>query len=692
MPTSNLLIEIGTEELPPKALLTLSNAFQQEIETRLQKAKLNYSAVESFATPRRLALKVTSLENKQPDMLVDRFGPAIKAAFDDDGTPSKAAEGFARSCGVNVDELDKKSDGKVEKLFFSISKTGELTSSLIPEIIKLSLAALPIPKRMRWGSSKEEFVRPVHWVVLLYGKELISTEILGLTTSSNTFGHRFLHPEPIPLKSADDYPNKLREKGIVEPSFQQRKELIREQVLQEASVKKAKAIINEDLLDEVTGLVEWPVALTGNFDSNYLSVPKEALISSLEKHQKYFYLLDNNNNLLPHFITVSNLISEDPDQVVAGNEKVIGPRLADAAFFFDKDKSQKLESHINSLKRVVFQKELGTLYDKTLRVKSLAIFIAESLQLKAASVARAAELSKCDLLSNMVGEFADLQGIMGHYYALNDGEDKSVALAIEEQYLPRFSGDILPSSDHGMVLALAERLDTIAGLFGIGQPPSGSKDPFALRRAALGIIRILLDKNITLDILSCINHAVDSFDSLPNQNKNLSQEILDFIFDRLRSYYAELGIKTSIFQAVDAVRPTSPLIFNERINAVNHFSEIPEAEALAAANKRVANILSKLKTTPASSIDNSLLIEPAEISLYEEIQKIDKQTSPLIKEQKYQEALILLALLQTPLDTFFDEVMVNADDAKLKENRQALLNQVRDLFLQIADISYLQSP
>jgi len=690
MSTSDLLVEIGTEELPPLALLALSNAFKQEVEHRLLEAKLNFSSIETFATPRRLALKILSLDEKQPDMQIDRFGPALQAAFDDAGKPSKAAEGFARSCGVEVHLLQKKNDGKADKLFYSSNKTGELTSTLIPDVINHSLAALPIPKRMRWGSSREEFVRPVHWIVLLFGKELISGKILGLPTSTSTYGHRFLHPEPITLTSTNDYPAKLIKEGKVEPSFQIRKELIRSQIIQEANAKKATAIIDDELLDEVTGLVEWPVALTGNFDPAFLDLPKEVLISSLKIHQKYFSLIDKNKNLLPHFITISNLISKDPEQVIKGNEKVIGPRLADAAFFFDKDKNQKLDSTIDALKRVVFQQSLGSLFDKTQRVKKLSAFIAEKLSLDSTPIVRAAELAKCDLLSNMVGEFADLQGVMGHYYALHDGEDDKVALAIEEQYLPRFAGDILPSSEAGIVLALAERLDTITGLFGIGQPPSGSKDPFALRRAALGILRIILEKELAIDMLSCINHAISSFDSLP-EKENLAQNIMDFIFDRLRAHYADLGVSTSIFQAVDAVRPNSPLTFNQQLQAVNHFSKLPEAEALASANKRVANILSKLETTPAATVNDALLSEPAELNLYKKLQQVVKQTAPLIKNEQFKDALSQMALLQTPLDQFFESVMVNTDDIKLKENRQALLHQIRQLFLQIADISFLRS-
>lgn len=690
MSTADLLIELGTEELPPTALLRLSNAFKNEVESKLQEAKLKFTGIESFATPRRLALKVLNLDEQQPDMLVDRFGPAVKAAFDDQGKPSKAAEGFARSCGVDVSKLEQKNDGKVDKLFFSINKTGEHASALIPDLISQSLAALPIPKRMRWGSSREEFVRPVHWIVLLFGTKLIPAEILGLSTSANTFGHRFLHPGSITLSSSDDYPDKLVKEGFVEPSFQYRKELIRGQLLNEAEAKKATVIIDDDLLDEVTALVEWPVALTGNFDPAFLDIPKEALISSLKKHQKYFYLLDKNENLLPHFITISNIISKDPEQVIKGNEKVIGPRLADAAFFFDKDKSKSLETHIDTLKRVVFQKELGSLFDKSERVEHLSSFIAEQLDLNASPITRAAKLSKCDLLSNMVGEFADLQGVMGHYYALHDGEDDAVALAIEEQYLPRFAGDILPKSDAGMVLALAERLDTITGLFGIGQPPSGSKDPFALRRAALGILRIILEKDLDLDLLSCINHAIGTF-AFAQDKAELSLDIMNFIFDRLRAYYNDQGISTTIFQAVDAVRPNSPLIFNQHLIAVNHFSKLPEAEALAKANKRVANILSKLKTTPADSVDESLLKEPAEINLHKNLLQLEKKTTPLIKDKNFKDALSQMALLQSPLDQFFDAVMVNTDDAKLKENRQALLYKIRQLFLQIADISFLQT-
>ena len=688
MSPSDLLIEIGTEELPPKALLSLSNAFRDEVQKGLQDAALKFSNIEVFATPRRLALKIIALQHRQADSLHERYGPAVKVAYDEQGKASKAAEGFARSCGVEVTLLQEKLDGKVLKLFFSATKPGEATSKLVPEIVSRALAVLPIPKRMRWGSSREEFVRPVHWVVLLFGKELISTTILGLQTDTFTYGHRFLHHGKIQLESTDDYPSLLEETAYVEPSFQKRKQHIHNLLLDEAKAKQARVIIDEELLDEVTALVEWPVALTGNFDESYLSIPKEALISSLKTHQKCFYLLDNDERLLPCFITISNLLSKDPQQVILGNEKVIGPRLADAAFFFEQDKKQKLEAHLETLKRVVFQQELGSVFDKTQRVKNLSGYLAQQFAFNTATALRAAELAKCDLLSSMVGEFADLQGIMGHYYALNDGENEAVALALEEQYLPRFSGDKLPESETGIVLALAERLDTIVGLFAIGQPPSGSKDPFALRRAALGVLRILLEKQMNLNLQECVNESVKSFGKL-SPSADLSQNVMDFIYDRLRAYYADQKISTSVFLAVDAVRSNNPLTFNQQIMAVNHFIKLPEAQALAAANKRVANILAKLDSTPTQEINSKLLTEPAELQLAEHLSSIINLTGPLIEATHFQEALTQMASLQAPLDQFFDSVMVNTEDIPVRENRLALLYRIRQLFLQIADISFL---
>ncbi|MAM69970.1 MAG: glycine--tRNA ligase subunit beta [Gammaproteobacteria bacterium] len=689
MSNQDLLIEIGTEELPPKALLSLSRAFEDEMAARLEKARLTFKGIQSFATPRRLALKILQLADSQEASEIERFGPAIKAAYDDQGKPTKAAEGFARSCGVEVAALKEKNDGKVTKLFYSATQPGDESSNIIPDLITQALAALPIPKRMRWGSSREEFVRPVHWFILLFGDRVISAKVLGLESSKQTYGHRFLSPEPITINSVADYPGLLREQGMVEASFNKRMETIRELVLQEANALSADVIIDEALLEEVTALVEWPVALTGNFDKAFLQVPKEALISSLTKHQKCFYLLDKHGNLLPHFITISNIISKDPAEVIKGNERVIGPRLADAAFFFDQDKKLSLESRIPELKKVIFQNKLGSVFDKSERVRQLSVYLAKQLNVDEHEVSRAAALSKCDLLSLMVGEFADLQGIMGEYYAAHDGEPEQVARAIREQYLPRFSGDELPQSSSGLILALADRLDTICGLFGIGQPPTGSKDPFALRRSALGVLRILLEKGLRLDLSACIQHSISTFSDLP-ENPKLQQSVVDFIYDRLRAYYSDQGIQTRCFQAVDAVRSCVPLDFDLRVRAVNHFISLPEAEALAASNKRVANILAKLDQEPGATVKPELLHEAPEKELYDSLLAVQEESRPLIANNQFQESLESMASLQKPLDHFFDSVMVNAEDENIRHNRQALLLQVRTLFLQIADISFLQ--
>ncbi|MES2604519.1 MAG: glycine--tRNA ligase subunit beta [Pseudomonadota bacterium] len=686
----DLLIEIGCEELPPKALLPLSEAFRDEVATRLNNAGLAHDAIEPFATPRRLALIIRGLPTQQADRMSEKMGPALQAAFNADGTPSKAAEGFARSCGVTVAELQQKLDGKVTKLAYSSVQKGDATATLIPDMVKAALAALPIPKRMRWGSSRDEFVRPVHWVVLLFGGNVINATIMGVQTGAATRGHRFHHPDSITLTSANDYAQVLREQGKVIANFADRRAEVRKQVEAEGLKYKARAVIEEALLDEVTSLVEWPVALTGRFDEAFLAVPQEALISAMKGHQKCFHLLDANNNILPNFITLSNLVSRDPAQVIAGNEKVIRPRLADAGFFYSQDKKQSLAARIEKLKTVVFQQELGTVFDKSERVRKLAIAIAAQLGADSKLAGRAAELGKCDLMSSMVYEFAELQGIMGYYYALNDGEPKEVALALNEQYMPRFAGDELPSSTTGMILALAERLDTITGLFGIGQPPTGSKDPFALRRAALGALRIIIEKQLPLDLTATVNAAIGSFNKLPNA-EGLQQTILDFMFERLRALYADQGISADVFMAVDAVRPTSPLLFDARIKAVSHFTRLPAAQALAAANKRVSNILQKSDSQNFGDIRDDLLQEPAEKTLAASLKEVLSTVNPLLASHRYTEALAVMAGIQTQVDAFFDQVMVNAEDAALKQNRLALLNTLRQLFLRVADISLLQN-
>ena len=690
MANRDLLIEIGTEELPPKALLPLSEAFRDAFGAELQKAALVHGDIEVFATPRRLALIVKGLPEQQADRTIEKWGPAVQAAFAADGTPSKAAEGFARGCGVTVAELQQKSDGKIIKLLFVSTQTGDKTANLIPDMVRAALAALPIPKRMRWGSSRDEFVRPVHWAVLLFGSEVIRTTILGVETGAETRGHRFHHPGTIHLNSPEFYERLLRGQGKVIASFAERRAEVRRQVEAEGTKHNARAVIEEPLLDEVTSLVEWPVALTGNFDRNFLDVPQEALISAMKGHQKCFHLLDAKGNILPHFITLSNLVSRDPAQVIAGNEKVIRPRLADAAFFFSQDKKQKLEARNEKLRNVVFQQELGTVYQKAQRVKALAVAMAGMLNADKMLAARAGELCKCDLSTSMVYEFAELQGIMGYHYALHDGEPKEVALALNEQYLPRFAGDELPTTPTGMVLALAERLDTITGLFGIGQPPTGSKDPFALRRAALGALRIIIEKQLPLDLSACIAAAVAGFDKLPKA-AGLQQAVLDFIFERLRALYADQGVAADVFLAVDAVRPSSPLLFDARIKAVSHFAGLPAAQALAAANKRVSNILQKSDSIAGASVNAALLHDAAEQELNAALDNLLAMVNPLLAAHRYTEALAAMASLQPQVDAFFDKVMVNAEDPALRQNRLALLNILRQLFLRVADISLLQN-
>lgn len=690
MAKRDLLIEIGTEELPPKALPTLSRAFEAEIARGLETHNLAFTGTKAYATPRRLAVLVSALDERQADAAVEKYGPALQAAYDADGNPTRAAEGFARSCGVDLTDLAEKNDGKVTKLYYQATVPGRQTADLLPGIVSSALAALPIPKRMRWGSSLEEFVRPVHWVVLLFGTDVVPGTILGIETGKSTRGHRFLHPDVIMLDSPADYVASLTETGFVIPDFAQRRETIRAQLKEQAVQRNANVVIDDNLLDEVTALVEWPVALTGSFDDAFLSVPKEALVSSMKNHQKCFTLEDRAGNILPSFITVSNLVSREPARVIAGNERVIRPRLADAAFFYEQDKKHSLESRLDKLSTVIFEQSLGTVYDKSQRVAKLAGFIAGRCGYDEGRAMRAAQLAKCDLLTGMVGEFAELQGIMGSYYARHDGENEEVARAIFEQYLPRFAGDDLPQTPTGIALALAERIDTIVGLFGIGQPPTGSKDPYGLRRAALGILRIIVEQKLDLDLAECVSNAISHYDNLPAK-QGLENTVLDFIFERFRAWYADAGVRANIFQAVDAVRSTRPRDFDLRIRAVSHFTTLKEAQALSAANKRVSNILAKLDKQPASDMDASLLTEAAEKQLAEKIDALMQEVAPLLGQQEYSKALAAMASLQVDVDRFFDEVMVNTDDEKVRLNRQSLLQKLRGLFLQVADISLLQT-
>jgi len=691
MTVKDFLVEIGCGELPPRALQTLSAAFTSGVTKGLKDAGLEFGVVEQFAAPRRLAVRVSALESFQKDIAQEKFGPAVISAYDKEGNPTPAAAGFARSCGVDISALEKIQKDGVEKLVFRSINKGRSTAELLPDIIADALAKLPIPRKMRWGSSREEFVRPVHWILILSGSDVIQTTILGIPSDNYTRGHRFHHNQPIVIEKPADYETLLYTTGKVQADYQKRKEKVRSLVLAEAALLSAEVVIDEDLLNEVTSMVEWPVALTGRFDTAFLDVPAEALISSLKNHQKCFYLLDKQGKMLPNFIAVSNIESRDPAQVISGNERVIRPRLADAAFFYETDKKQTLESRQEQLKSIVFQQELGTVFDKSVRVASLAGFIAEQLNANKAWCERAALLSKCDLLSNMVSEFAELQGIMGYHYALHDREPDEVAIALNEQYLPRFSGDSLPSSMTGSVLAIADKLDTIVGLFMIGQPPTGSKDPFALRRAALGILRILVENQLDLDIVDSVRFAAQAYANTVGSKPEVAAQVFDFLLERFRAWYQLENVSAEVFQSVFVLRPSRPLDFNQRIKAVHRFSQLPESSSLASANKRVSNILQKQESDASDPVvDVSLFSEDAEKELAQLIAEKSAQVKPLFSEGRYTEGLELLAETKPAVDRFFDEVLVMSDDPHVRANRLTLISQLRNLFLEVADISCLQ--
>ncbi len=689
MATQDFLVELGTEELPPKALKTLSDAFTQGIAKGLADAGIAHGAIEPFAAPRRLAVRVRDLADAQPDKPVEKRGPAVKAAFDDAGNPTRALTGFATSLGVTPDQLDTLETDKGAWVVYRTVEQGKPTAELLPQLIEQSLAALPIPKRMRWGAHRTEFVRPVHWLVLLYGNKVIDTPVMGLTPGNQTRGHRFHCPKTLIVPTPNDYEVVLREEGRVIANFEERREVIRSGVAAIAEQEgNGKAVINAGLLDEVTALNEWPVPLLGRFEDRFLEVPAEALISSMEEHQKYFHVVDGNDRILPLFITVANLESRDPAQVVAGNEKVIRPRLADAAFFYETDRKTRLEDRIDRLKPIVFQEKLGSIYDKSVRVAALAKRIAEAIGSDPALAERAAMLAKTDLVTEMVLEFTDLQGIMGQYYAQHDGEPADVAKALNEQYMPRFAGDDLPTTLTGCAVAIADRLDSLVGLFGINQPPSGTRDPFALRRASLGVLRIIIERELPLDLQTCCEWAADNFSNL--SEAEVPTTVVDYMLERFRAHYEEQGIGAEVYLAVHARRPTRPLDFDRRVKAVEAFRQLPEAQALAAANKRVSNILTKQGGGAIGEVvDNGLLQDAAEKTLAEQVAAQADKVVPLFEQGDYGAALSSLASLRTPVDRFFDEVMVMADDDAVRNNRLALLNRLRNLFLRVADISLL---
>jgi glycyl-tRNA synthetase beta chain len=692
MSTRDLLVEIGTEELPPKALKGLSQAFADGIVEGFKAADLTHGAVKIYAAPRRLAVLVKGLAENQSDKIVERRGPALNAAFDDEGNPSKASEGFARSCGVSMDDLERLESDKGAWLVFRAKQPGQPTAKLIPDVVRSSLDKLPIPKRMRWGNLDAEFVRPVHWVVLLFGDEIVEAEILSVKAGRETRGHRFHHPHTLYIGEPEAYAPLLETEGHVVADFAARREAVRAQVLEAGAKLGGKAVIDEDLLDEVTSMVEWPAAIAGDFEKRFLEVPSEALISTMKANQKYFHVVDANGKLLPHFITVANIDSRDPDMVRAGNERVVRPRLSDAEFFWTQDRKQRLDSHLERLKTVTFQNKLGTLHDKSARVAQLARSIATTIGANPEWAERAAWLAKCDLMTGMVGEFPELQGIMGRYYALHDKEPQDVALAQDEQYMPRFAGDELPATATGQALAIADKLDTVVGIFGIGQAPTGGKDPFALRRAALGLLRIVIERQLPLDLQSMLDGATAALGGKV-EVKGLTAQVFDFMMDRLRAYYHDTGVAPDVFEAVLEQRPTQPHDFDRRVRAVTAFRKLPEAESLAAANKRISNILRQAHEkhiAVSDKVNASALVEPAEKALAEQVTALAKEVTPLFDQRDYETALCKLAGLRESVDRFFDDVMVMVDDSALRDNRLALLNSMRNLFLRVADLSRLQ--
>jgi glycyl-tRNA synthetase beta chain len=737
----DFLVELGTEELPPTALRGLELAFAAGVQSGLEKAGLTHSGLVSYATPRRLAIWVKKLVSRQPDQDIKRRGPPVTASFDASGQPTRAASAFAESCGVTVDALQKLDEGKGTFLFFIGTKAGAAATELLPSIVQASLDALAIPRRMHWGSGTAEFVRPVHWLVMMYGKDVLPARLLGIESGNQSRGHRFHAPRAIKVSSPSSYETTLRSRGYVLADFATRRELIRNKVIEVATSLGGTALIGDDLLDEVTALVEWPVPLAGRFEERFLQLPREVLISTLQDHQRYFAVEDSHGRLLPSFITVSNIESRDPSKVREGNERVVRPRLADAAFFWEQDRKQTLVSRRDALDAMTFQVKLGSLGDKTRRVRALAGEIAASGVGDRSEAERAAELCKCDLLTAMVGEFPELQGIMGTYYALADGEPAEVAVAIREHYLPRGAGDELPETHAGLAVAIADKLDTLAGIFEIGEKPTGAKDPFGLRRAAIGLLRIIIEKRLDLDLRKLIAVALGNVradveriraakaaaagSSAPtskpaNAGAPAAQapkaaaptgpssargstappaedQVYDFIMERLRAYYLERApapgatatFTTEMFDAVLATKPGSPLDFDARLKALRAFLDLPEATALAAANKRIANILRKSGESSEGSVDIEALEDPAESALWGAMELLRSRVATEVAQREYANALGRLAQLRPPVDAFFEKVMVMDEDPRLRRNRLALLAQLHGLFIGIADLSRL---
>lgn len=684
--SADLLFELGTEELPPTALRRLSEAFTNEFKAGLERANLTHGEITPFATPRRLGLLVADCALNQPDREIERRGPALQAAFDKDGNATKAAEGFARSCSTSVDQLERVTSEKGDWLGYRIKESGKPAVQLLPEIAETALNRLPIPKRMRWGSSDAEFVRPVHWLLFIHDGEVVPCTILDADAGCVTYGHRFHAPQAIRIERPADYADKLEHQGSVIAHFEQRQERIREQVERTAHSLGGRAEIDSALLSEVTALVEWPLPIAASFEEEYLQVPHEALILSMKKHQKYFHLLDAQDRLMSHFVTIANIDSPTPEVIKDGNERVIRPRLSDAMFFWNQDGKKRLESHLESLKSVVFQLKLGTLYEKSERVSRLASLISNDIGGDVELAARAALLSRCDLMTEMVGEFPEMQGVMGRYQAGRDGEPAELALAMEEFYLPRFSGDRLARSKTGIAISIADRVDTLIGIFGIGQKPTGDKDPFGLRRAALGVLRNLKEHALPISLNSLLASASEAMGNRL-ENRNVVEDVYEFMLERLKGLYQEEGVPVTVFEAVAAVDPPSIADFDRRIRAVLAFVKLPEAEALAAANKRIGNILKKSGEKPVQQIVVDNFEEEEERTLHRQITSKAEQTAPLLAAYKYEETLKMLADIREPVDLFFDKVMVMTENATVRANRLALLNSLSLLFLGVADIS-----
>jgi glycyl-tRNA synthetase beta chain len=684
-----LLFELGMEELPPKALLSLRDALRDDCLRRLGDAGIAPSGVTAFATPRRLALLLEGIPARQPDQVQERRGPAVAAAFDATGAPTRAAQGFARSCGVAVEDLERENTDKGEYLVHREAHKGAALEQLLPEIFAASLAALPTPKRMRWGAGEVEFVRPVHWLVVLHGERLVEMELLGLRSSRATRGHRFHCPKELELAHARDYADVLQRDGVVQPSFEDRRESIRGQIEAEAEDAGGRALIDAGLLDEVTALVEWPVALTGSFDARFLEVPQEALISTMQDNQKYFPLVDDSGRMLPRFIVISNIHSRYPEAVRSGNERVLRPRFADAEFFWEQDRRETLASREPWLATVVFERRLGTLADKSHRLARLMDTLAKPMGLDPELARRAALLAKCDLGSRMVFEFPELQGTMGRYYALHDGEPEPLAQALEQHYWPRQAGAALPEGPLAQALALADRLDTLVGIFAIGKDPSGAKDPFALRRAALGLLRILVERELPLALTPLLNAAAAAVAERVPEALEAVPRVRAYILERLRGYLLDQGMAPEVFEAVAAADPDAPLDFVRRARAVQQFRERPEAEALAGANKRIQNLLRRAELDRHGEVDAQLLQAPAEQLLLEALRGIEPQVAAAVEGGDYVAAMEDLAGLRAPVDAFFDDVMVMVEDPALRANRLALLARLARRFDSVADISRL---